>query len=211
VISSKLKTAPASNPITLPEAKNQLNVELAFIDDDGIIGLQTKAATNYLQNRTGKQFMQATWNLVLDSWRYDCNLILELPIAPLVKVISVKYYDIANVLQTLAGTEYRINNYNEPGGIHLFGNLPSTYTRPDAVIVEYVAGFGADGDNDATQQAAVPEELKTAIKLLLTDFYEFRGENVQGASMSQVAKGIDMLISEHKVYTKGFYEHASVK
>ena len=47
---------------------------------------------------------------------------------------------------------------------------PSTSTRPDAVTVSYTAGYGSSADD-------VPARAKAAIKLILADLFEHRGDD----------------------------------
>lgn len=207
MIANKLKTPADNPPITLSEGKKQLNIEDDFTDDDSHIISDIKAAANYFFNRTGRQLMQATFEMVMDDWYYNrCNDVLEIPVAPVVKINSIKYYDNDNSLQTLSTNSYRLNNYHEPAHIEFIGTLPGLYDRTDAVIIEYVAGYGADGATAEAQQAAVPEEWKKPIKMLLTDFYEHRGENIVG-NLGRVSKTFDILISEARVFTKVFFEY----
>lgn len=203
MIASKLKTAPAYMPITRAEGKAQLNIETAFTDDDTSIDNFIKQAAAYFFNRTGRQLIQATWQLALDDWHYS-DYCLELPVGPVVEVSSVKYYDESNVLQTLATSEYRLNNFQEPAQLELFGTLPGLYDRTDAVLVEYIAGCGASAANEAAQQAAIDSADKALIKILLTLFYEYRDGNFPSASIET----LKILFSERRIYTKTFYEHA---
>lgn len=204
MIASKLKTAPAYMPITRTEGKAQLNIETAFTDDDTSIDNFIKQAAAYFFNRTGRQLIQATWQLALDDWHYSENYCLELPVGPVVEVSSVKYYDENNTLQTLATSEYRLNNFQEPAQLELFGTLPGLYDRTDAVLIEYIAGCGASGANEAAQQAAIDQSDKTLIKLLLTLFYEYRDGNFPSGTLET----LKILFSERRIYTKTFYEHA---
>jgi uncharacterized phiE125 gp8 family phage protein len=208
VIASKRKTAPTDGAITLAEAKKQLNIDDLFTADDTLITTNIKAACAFYEKRTGRQLMQANWQLVLDDWRYDSYECLELPVGPVVSIVNIQYYRSSdNTLQTLADTEYRLNNFHVPAQVELFGTLPDVYDRTDAVIIEYIAGHGAAAANEAAQQAAIEEDDKMILKTLLTDFYEFRGENVLG-SVSSISRKVDMLLQERKIHTKTFFEHA---
>lgn len=203
MISVKLKTYQRCQPVTLGEMKAQLRIELDMTDDDDLISRNIKAATNYYLNRTGRQLTQATWLAAMDTFtRFQ-----ELPYAPLLKVNHITYYDSNNALQTLSSSEYRINTFSEPGVIDFFGNMPTVYDRQDAIIIEYVAGYGADGDDEGLQQEAVPDEDKQIIMILAADMYEHRSENT-GETVMKFSTSVDQLISERRVFTKTFYEHA---
>jgi uncharacterized phiE125 gp8 family phage protein len=204
MIANKLKTA-GSPLFVAADVKPNLNIDTAFTTDDTLIESFVAAATDYFEQRTGRSLMQATYNLRMDDWYYATDYILQLPIAPLLKVVSVKYYDVNNAEQTLADTLYRVHNYDSPGFIELFGSLPDIYDRPDAVNIEYVSGYGVDGDNAAAQRLAVPARFKQIIQVMVADYYNWRG-NDQAMPVYQVSKRIDDLLTEHKVHTSLFFE-----
>lgn len=95
---------------------------------------------------------------------------IRLPKAPLQSVQSVEYYDLGGTLRTLATTVYDVDEDEDPGKVSLAMNQvwPVTRLRPGAVRINFTAGYGA--------AAAVPETLKTAIKVATAWLYENRGE-----------------------------------
>lgn len=204
MIANKLKTG-GSALFVAADIKPHLNIDSAFTADDSLIDLYIASATDYFEKRTGRALMQASHELYLSDWFYGSDYLLQLPIGPLVSVTSVKYYDVNNDLQTLDTANYRVHAYDVPGLIELHGNLPDLYDRPDAVIIEYVAGYGASGDNAASQRTAVPAMYKQTIRAMVTDHYNWRG-NDQNTPIYQVSKKIDDLLVEHKLHTKVFFE-----
>lgn len=207
MVFSKLKTAPTETPVTLAEAKAQLNIADGFTADNTIIESILSAATELFTNRTNRQLMQATWQLVLDAWRYDKRELLQLPVGPVVKIESISYYNNANALTTLNTSEYRLINYGDLAEIELHGNLPDLYDRMDAVIIEYVAGYGADGASASAQRSAINELDKRIIKVIATDMYQYRGNDVMG-SMNEVSQTVDRLLESRKLHPRTFFEHA---
>lgn len=155
---------PASESVlTMEEARLQLR-----LDDDGyedsLIQSICKAADALAENRTSRAFMQSTHEYSANSWPCYTNEIRLWP-GNLVRVNSVKYYDSNNVLQTLvADTDYQVNSRSKPGRIIML-ETPSLYDRPDAVIVEYIAGYGAYEANADAQREAIPEDVKIWMKL----------------------------------------------
>jgi len=83
--------APASEPITLTEAKAHLRVETDFTEDDTIIGTFISAARESCEARTGRQLVTATYALRLGG--FPCGDSIELPKPPLVSVTSITYVD----------------------------------------------------------------------------------------------------------------------
>ena len=163
-----LVTAPVVEPLTVAEAKNHLRVEHNS-EDDGIEAL-IASARSYAERVTGRQLITATWRIKLN--RFPCGYLeaIEIPIAPLLTVVSVKYRDPADVLQTLATSEYVVDApagpYATTGRVYLALNKswPAIAYRPDAVEVEFTAGYGPAAVN-------VPEELRQALLLLIEHWY----------------------------------------
>ena len=198
----KLATAPASEPITVAEAKSHLRVDIST--DDTLIGVYITAARQVVETYTRRQLVEATWDLWLDRFpsgnefvthggailpdlRGDkCGHIL-LPLPPVSAVSFVKYYDTADTLTTLATTSYQSALQGEPARVlPAYGmNWPTTRDRAEAVNVRFVAGYGA--------AAAVPESAKQAIKLLVGHFYENRESVNVGNIVSVMPLAIESL------------------
>jgi len=205
MIANKLKTG--SNPLfDAADIKPHLNIDAAFTGDDDLIELYIASAIDNFERRTGRALLQKTYQLFVSDWLYDTDYLFELPIGPLVSVESIKHYDLDNTLQTLNSSIYRVHNYDEPGKVELHGDLPDLYDRPDAIVIEYIAGYGASGDNEGAQKQAVPAIYKQIIRAMVTDYYNWRG-NDQNTPIYQISKKIDDLLVEHKLHTKVFFEY----
>lgn len=176
-----LTSAPAEEPVTTAELKLWLRQEET--DDDTLIASLGAAARSLVEKLCGRQLVTASWRLSLDSfpwpggWQYlEAPMVypdphtIRIPKAPLQSVASVQYYDLGGTLQTLASTVYDVDTATDPGRILLAMNQvwPVARLRPGAVRVNFTAGYGA--------ASAVPESLKTAIKVAAAWLYENRGE-----------------------------------
>lgn len=153
---------PASEPVTVAEVKAHLNV--TSTDDDARLATYITSARAELDGRyglLGRALMPQTWELLLAAFP-DGEI--EIPLPPLRSLTSIKYYDGNNVLQTLDIAAYEIDATSEPARVYPTTSWPSTYTRPNAVIVKFAAGY-AKAD-------LVPEPLKTAIKLRVQKLYD---------------------------------------
>ena len=158
----KLITPPASEPVSLTEAKARLKVTVSDMDDD--ITALISAARAAAENEVGRAFVTQTWSLYLDG--FPAGRVITLPRPPLASVTWVKYYDADGVQQTLSSTTYYVATGQDPGRIVLKQSQawPTVEAgRPEAVEVRYVAGVAA---------ASVPKELCDAIMLILSDRFE---------------------------------------
>ena len=162
----KQATAPASEPITLAEAKLHLRVD--FDDDDTLIAGQIVTAREVVEGIARRALISQSWDLVLDA--FPGERYIELPLPPLQSVTSVIYVDEDGDEHTFSSTNYVVDTYREPGRLVLTSSAswPSdTLQETAGVRVRFVAGFGDDGDD-------VPAKYKQAILLMVGHYYEHR-------------------------------------
>lgn len=161
----KLVTGPAVEPVTLAEMKLYLRVDLTT--DDALISTLITAARQALEEYTRRAFLAQTWAYSLDAT--PDRIWLELPRPPLQSVTSVTYYQNDDVSRTFAATNYIVDTRSEPGRIVLkIGSVwPSALRPADAFVVQYVAGYGDEGQD-------VPKPLLAAIKQCVAEWYANR-------------------------------------
>lgn len=164
-----VKTAPASEPITLEEVKNHLKVD--FSTDDTLIESLIVAARQYCENYTNRKLITQTIEEKFDGFPDDRFLNLSVP--KVISITSVKYLDTSEVEQTFAAENYDLSSHQWPPFVllKLNKNWPSVLGRRDVVTVEYVVGFGAASD--------VPAVIKSAMLLVIGDLYEKRTDSVK--------------------------------
>jgi uncharacterized phiE125 gp8 family phage protein len=163
MLSLRLASFPAEEPVTLQEARAHLRLESG--EDDYLSGL-IAAARRHCESFQGRAYVTQTWDFYLDSFPGGC---IKVSLPPLQSVTFVKYKDGSGVLQTMDPSEYVVDAFSEPGLIFCaYGkSWPSTYPEVNAVQVRFVAGYGAAVD--------IPPEVKQAILLKVADLYEHRG------------------------------------
>lgn len=114
---------------------------------------------------------------------------IEPPLAPLQSVSSIQYRAATDgTLTTLASSGYDVDTDSKPGRITpSYGNVwPVARWQPNAVLVTFVAGYGA--------ASAVPEAIKAAIKLLVGHWYENREAVVTGTIATQLPLTVEALL-----------------
>lgn len=206
-----LVTPPASEPVTLAEAKSQLRLTSSFtVDDTYITGLITEAR-EYCEARSHVCFLNQTWDIFLDAWtpfapsnatayfqgynqtgttiytesgRQHC---IVLPHGPIASVSYVKYYDSSGTQQTWDTDLYLVSTGN-PGRVAPIQNqfFPVIASQIDAVNIRYVAGYGSSA-------SSVPARAKSAIRLVVAHLYEHRVA-VGDASTYLLEMGVDDLL-----------------
>ena len=106
-----LKTAPTGTAISLAEAKQHLRVDSDYDDDNAYITALIGVATNQVEEFTRRRLMTQTYNLYFDVF----PPYIDLQLGIVQSLTHVKYYDNSNSLQTLAASEYDLDDKIKPG------------------------------------------------------------------------------------------------
>lgn len=175
-------TSPASEPVTLAEVKEWLR--LTGSAEDSTITSLAKQARETLESRLARAFVSTGFRWTAERFpdsrpvgvpTYDSfgrprrsaeESSLLLPRADLVSVESVKYLDGAGTLTVFDSANYRAVPGTPPRiALTAGASWPATLASPDAIRVEFTAGY-----------SAVPDWAKTAIKVLTALWYRNRGD-----------------------------------
>ena len=120
-----------------------------------------------------------TWKLTLDEFP---NTIIQLPRPKLLSVSSFKYLDGSEVEQDVDAAVYTVDTASFPGRIirKWDQSWPLTsYNWIDSIRIIFTAGYGPAASD-------VPEAIKHAIKLLITDLNEQRESTVIGTIVAEL-------------------------
>jgi hypothetical protein len=223
----ELYAAPAEEPITLAEAK--LHVRQDGTADDDLITALIVAARRSCETRLRQALVTQTWDLYLDAfpggWPFADPLapeafalpwggggwptargpyysrfgpyrpgVIAVPRPPLQSVTSITYVAADGTSTTLASTEYQVSAGSLGRVAPAYAKVwPVTRPQMDAVRVRFVAGYGA--------AAAVPANVKAAIKIMVGHLYENR-DVATSADLAAELPVVGMLLaaSDHGSY-----------
>ncbi len=185
----KLITAPATEPITLDEAKAQLRYT-SDAQDDVIMAL-IEDARDLCEAETRRALMEQTWE------QSRCGFMDEMILgrAPVASITSIKYTDVQGAEQTLANTEYVLDNSsNSSARVVLAPNKswPAVYTGINTVRIRYVAGYA--------NAAAVPRALRRWMLMQITHWFKNR-ESVAIGEPSSRMNYVDNLLNAYRIYS----------
>jgi hypothetical protein len=206
---------PASNPVTLAEAKLHLRIDNT--DDDTLIANLITAATRWAEDYCDRTFCHTQWQMRADSFygaigspvqfglKADGNNIegrqgtvpqldLELPRPPMVATgtatsVTITYTPaVSGTTATLDATEYRVDRQATPGVCRpLYGRTwPSHLVDQNSVTVTWWAGYSADGTN-------VPATVKSAVLMIVSHLWSNRDAS-QEAALNEVPFGVKALL-----------------
>ena len=160
----KLITAPASEPVTLTEAKAFLRVDSSA--DDTLIGDLIAAARDLVETSLNRRLVSQSWQLTLDAFP-GAGIAIRVPYPPFVSVTTLKYRAADGTLTTWGASNYVADIQSTPGRVYPATGIswPEVWDLPNAVELVFACGAAV---------ADVPGSIKTGIKMIVADVYERR-------------------------------------
>jgi uncharacterized phiE125 gp8 family phage protein len=179
-------TPPATEPITTAADKTHLRVEHSA--DDTYIGTLITAARRAVERLTGRTLVSTGYIVYLDASEVPASGFV-LPGGPVSALTEFAYYTsaafsaVSSTAYQLAGDVVRISETADASG------WPAFERGAESARFTYTAGYGA--------AAAVPEDLKHALKMLVAHYYEHR------IPQGQMADDVEELLAPYVSYAYG--------
>ena len=191
-------TAPAVEPVTLTEVKKHLRLATttaeaaAYTYEDDLLNRLITVARTQAEQETGRKFITQTMTYYLDAWPDETFIRLPYPTLQSAAV-TYRLEDDTDYDESLSTVDTDI--VSEPGRLVLQPEeswpTGTLYTdRPIKIV--FVCGYGLAAD--------VPENIKSAILLKISDMYENRGEIVLGVSVGRIADAVESLLRQYRVH-----------
>jgi uncharacterized phiE125 gp8 family phage protein len=171
----QLVTGPSIEPLEYEEVLDHLRI--ADVDEESdessvaYIERLIKAVRLHLERVVlNRSLITQTWKLYLNEFPYG-NYI-EIPYPKLQSISSLKYTDSTGVQTTWAASNYIVDSVSTPGRLVLtyLNTWPVLSLYPSNPIeVQFVSGYGSLAED-------VPEPIKQAMLMMISDLYENREE-----------------------------------
>lgn len=186
-----LITAPASEPLTLAEAKAHCRVEHTL--DDTLITALIVAARLSAEHELNRPLITQTWEVSLEDFPSSIegegiSLGKYRPIA----ITSVKYLSTDGTDTTIDAAAYTLDSVNAPGFVYPIYDTswPDARQFTNSVRVRFTAGYGA--------AAAVPQCIKQWMLMMIGAMYAYREASTERAQA--VLPYINSLLDPERVY-----------
>lgn len=172
----KVISVPASEPITLSEAKNYLKVEDSYTDDDTLITAIITSVRQYIETYLTTalitQTIEEKWDYI-DVRSYQLRQNFNLGVCPVQSVTSITYIDTDGDSQTWSASEYVVDTHRQVARIGIKNGYtwPSIQDEINVLTVTYVAGYGDAGSD-------VPGNILQAMRYLIAAYYENRTDHL---------------------------------
>ncbi len=187
------KTAPAQEPVGIEEMKDWARVDDS--DNDATIAGNIIAARRWVETLTHRALITQTFVYKISRFPGPITTVIELPGGKTQTLTSIAYLDTDGDSQTWASANYIADLVSEPALVGLAYNIswPSIREWSLPITITYDAGYGDDpGD--------VPEELRTAIKIIAAELFENREDSIIGAPIASVPWGAKRLADPFRIH-----------
>lgn len=197
-------TPPVGEQITLAMARLHLRLDddgdspAAHPDDPWLTGVGIPAAREYCEGWLGRSLAPQTFEFTLDQFPVAT---MELPMAPVTAVASVKYVDGDGAVQTMSVSDYDLDIYAAPPRLRPVVNAtwPTPKFTTNAVRVRFTAGYDLPGDSPSLNP--LPFAIKAAMLLMLGHLYERREATLETArgDLIEIPLGVQSLLRPYQL------------
>ncbi len=159
---------------------------------DEVLAGFLRAAISAIEARTGKILMTRSFSWTLSFWRdRDAQ---GLPLAPITSITRVAVIERGGAQVEVPDTQYWLEQDSQRPRLRAASSCLPQIPTGGSVVIEFEAGFGPGWGN-------APSDLKQAVMMLATHYYEYRHETSLGDGCMPF--GVTSLIERYKVMRLG--------
>jgi len=158
-------TPPASEPVSLAEAKLYLRVDHAH--EDTLIATLIGAAREAVEAGIGRALITRRVRESLDIWRREAVQGAVLGLGPVTNVVAVRLLTDEGSQSVLNPERYRLEGHRDRPRLVFPPGVPATLRSAGGIEIEYDCGFAEDA-------ADLPIALRLATLQIVASLYELR-------------------------------------
>jgi|UPI0004ADC611 uncharacterized phiE125 gp8 family phage protein len=159
-------SGPAVEPITLEEMKAYLRVDADDATQDDLIAGLIRAARLMIEAASRRILIEQSWRVVMDRWPADGTILL--PLSPLIAIDGITVTDASGNPSDVPASAFETDALSDPPRIAV-ADVPEPGKPRNGISIALRAGYGATPE-------AVPATLKLAIRILVAQWFENRGD-----------------------------------
>jgi uncharacterized phiE125 gp8 family phage protein len=184
-----LTSGPASEPVTLAEAKAHLRVD--HTSEDALIASLILTSRLHIEAALGLALITQSWRLELDAWPH--NSIVEVPLRPLQSVTAVRVRTQTGTTILVPADDYIFDTAAAPPRVApVNGGWPTAGRRIAGIELDLLAGFGPGA-------ADVPAPIRQALLMLVAHWYEHRDPVEVGQPATRVPLAVSQLLMPYRM------------
>ena len=187
----QLRAGPATEPVSLNEAKMVLRID--GTDDDILIASLITAARIYIETTIGKILITESWSFFKDHW--PTKQVLHLPLSPLQSIDEIRFHHQDDTHTVLGEETYVTDLISNKARIKFLEPSPpaGSARQFNQLEVQFTAGFG-------NSETDVPEDLRRALLMLTAHWFEQREPIGFGGSFNEIPTTISALLASYKTH-----------
>jgi uncharacterized phiE125 gp8 family phage protein len=196
LLKTDLVTGPSAEPLKMGDIKNHLRIEEGETAEDELLKRLRATARQRVEKITNRKLITQTWKAYYDEWPSGDAIVL--PYTPLSTgtAPSITYVDSTAGSNTFSTTGWRSDSVTEPPRLVLTysQSWPSaSLDNMNPIYAQFVCGYG----NTST---SVPEEIKSAMLLMVGHLYENRETHLVGRTINAIPDSLDALLASYRVW-----------
>lgn len=180
-----MTSGPASEPVTVAEAKAHLRIDHSA--EDVLLASLILTSRLHIESALGLALVTQSWRLLLDRW--PRKGVVKVPLRPLQSVNEIRVLAADGTPLTVATADYDVDTASEvPRIVRAAAAWPEPGRAAHGIEIDLVAGFGPNA-------AAVPQPIRQALLMLAAHWYEHRDPIEIGSEATVIPHGISELLA----------------
>lgn len=184
-----LNDGPASEPVTLAEAKAHLRIDGEA--EDVLINSLIMTSRLHIEAALGIALISQSWTFFLDAWP-ACETV-SLPLRPLQEISEVLVRGGDDTPTVLEEDSYSVDvDPQVPRLIRNNAHWPIVGKKANGIEIAFTAGYGDDAVD-------VPAPIRHALLLLIAHWYEHRDPIEIGSPNTAIPAAVSALLKPYRV------------